>query len=92
MDSHKTTPRSLNIKFNPIMMTVIRYLVKSEKIFLDINPDFNFLQEYIEFLRRVMAFVKIHVPAKRENGLYRCLFSFFALTSSFHYKKNFFVF
>ena len=69
MDSHKTTPRSLNIKFNPIMMTVIRYLVKSEKIFLDINPDFNFLQEYIEFLRRVMAFVKIHVPAKRENGL-----------------------
>ena len=66
MVSHKTTPRSLNIKFNPIMMPVIRYLVK---IFLDINPDFNFLQEYIEFLRRVMAFVKIHVPAKRENGL-----------------------
>ena len=37
------------------------------------NPDFNFLQEYIEFLRRVIASsVKIHVPAKREN----CFFSY----------------
>ena len=51
-----------------------RYYIAMEKnCVLFANPDFNFLQEYIEFLRRVIAScVKIHVPAKREN----CFFSF----------------
>ena len=47
-----------------------------EKIVLT-NPDFNFLLEYIEFLKRVIASVKIHVPAKRENCFGVSSFLFF---------------